>query len=138
MVIKFPFLKVLAVALVIMGCSATIAGGAAQAEAAEPCDLALGAKIFSKCAACHTFDTSGIHGAGPNLNSIIGKPSGSSSGFPYSEAMQAFQRLWTESELDSFLQQPMAAIPGTTMAFGGLAKPHQRAAVICYLAQGAD
>lgn len=116
----------------------TQAGGAVQAAAAEQCDLVLGAKIFSKCAACHTFDASGTHGAGPNLHQVIGKPSGSVAGFPYSEPMQAFQRRWTESELDSFLRQPMVAIPGTTMAFAGLAKAHQRAAVICYLAQGTD
>ena len=126
---KFTFLKGLVLGLTIMVCGVAYAGGAT-----EQCDLVLGAKIFSKCAACHTYDASGTHGAGPNLFGVIGKLSGSSDGFPYSQALQAFQRNWSESELDRFLRQPMAAIPGTTMAFGGIAKPHQRAAVICYLA----
>ncbi len=123
------FGKVLGFVLVLWSSDFSYAGGMDK-----QCDLALGAKIFSKCAACHTFDNSGAHGAGPNLYALIGKPSARSDGFPYSEAMQAFQRRWTESELDMFLKQPMVAIPGTTMAFGGIAKPHQRAAVICYLA----
>lgn len=108
------------------------------ALAVDECDLVLGEKVFSKCAACHHYDASGVHGAGPNLYALLGRTAGTAAGFPYSQAMQNYAKRWTAAELDSFLQQPMAAIPGTTMAFAGLAKPHQRRAVICFLTQGED
>lgn len=108
------------------------------ALAVDECDLALGKKIFIKCAACHSYNASGTHGAGPNLYALLDRTAGTAGGFPYSQAMQNYAKRWTTAELDNFLQQPMAAIPGTTMAFAGLAKPHQRRAVICFLTQGGD
>jgi len=135
---KVSFVSSLAISVVTaiatFACATTYAGVTEHASEIKQCDLVLGAKIFSKCAACHPFDASGTHGVGPNLYAVIGRLSGSSDGFPYSEALQAFERRWTKSELNDFLRQPMAVIPGTTMAFGGITKPHQRAAIICYLA----
>ena len=41
---------------------------------------------------------------------------------------------WSEEQLFTFLTDPRGTIPGTTMAFAGIADPQQRADVIAYLA----
>jgi len=43
--------------------------------------------------------------------------------------------LWTDATLDRFIQKPAAAVPGTTMAYQGMAKPEDRRALIAFLKQ---
>ena len=100
------------------------------------CDIKLGEKIYKKCAACHTRDDDGTHMVGPNLHGVINRMSGSAADFPYSIALMETPRKWTAEALDQFLEKPMSVVPGTSMAFAGIRKPHQRAAVICYLNGG--
>ncbi len=45
---------------------------------------------------------------------------------------------WEAEQLDGFLKNPKAYMPGTTMAFAGLSKPDQRADVVAYLNSLAD
>ena len=45
---------------------------------------------------------------------------------------------WTIEELNSYLKNPRAMVPGTSMAFIGLTKPNERADVIAYLNSLAD
>jgi len=99
----------------------------------DSCDTKTSKKAFAKCAACHSVKEGGATFLGPNLHGIIGRDSGTFEGFPYSPAMIAYQRKWTEKELDKFLQDPMKVVPGTMMAFGGLRKERDRQAVLCYL-----
>ena len=40
---------------------------------------------------------------------------------------------WTAAELESFIADPAAKIPGTTMVAGAIADPAKRQAVIAYL-----
>lgn len=112
---------------------ATMVSAGINAAQSEQCDLKTGQKIFNKCAACHTNDASGSHGAGPNLYGVVGRLSGTAEGFPYSAAFLEAQRQWNVAELDTFLTSPGAAIPGTSMAFSGIRKSHQREAIICFL-----
>ncbi len=99
----------------------------------QTCDITLGEKIFKKCAVCHLRDDSGKHLVGPNLQGVVDKMSGRAADFPYSLAMLEAQRKWTPEALDQFLENPMVVLPGTSMAFAGIRKPHQRAAIVCYL-----
>ncbi|NIB40418.1 c-type cytochrome [Pseudomaricurvus alkylphenolicus] len=105
----------------------------AGAKSSGECDQKLGKKIFGKCAACHTFDNSGSHAAGPNLLGVVGRGIGKIEGFPFSPALSEQGTHWSEAALDKFLANPMKNFPGTTMAFAGIRKEHQRQAVICYL-----
>ncbi len=86
------------------------------------------------CASCHSFNDGGRSGVGPNLYGIVGKNHAQAAGFNYSAANRALaEKPWGYEELNAFLQAPARAMPGTRMAFAGLANNQQRADVIAYL-----
>jgi cytochrome c len=70
---------------------------------------------------------------GPSLYQIVGRESGTVTGFKYSAANQNSDIVWTEENLFTYLENPQASIPGTIMAFPGLRNPQDRADVIAYL-----
>lgn len=92
-----------------------------------------GAKIFKKCATCHTATNGGGNKVGPNLYKIVGKKRASTMGFNYSEAMSKKGGSWVVEDLNLFLTKPKDYVPGTKMGFAGLKKPQDRADVILYL-----
>src|SRR5262249_9842600 len=119
----------------------TPAAGSAQAAAApeEPIETRLasanpekGASIAKKCLACHDLSKGGPNKVGPNLWGVIGRERGEHQGFAYSTAMKSKGGKWTLDDLDPYLKNPRAVVPGTSMAFIGLAKPNERADVIAY------
>ena len=95
-------------------------------------DAADGEQAFAQCAACHSTD--GSNGVGPTLKGIVGRTSASVPGFVYSNAMKHAQVQWTAAQLDKYLTNPQAAVPGNVMPYAGLTDAQQRAALITYLA----
>ena len=95
--------------------------------------LAEGKAAFANCSACHSLEKSAANGAGPNLFGIVGKAAGEVAGFAYSDALKTSGIKWTAAELDSYIANPAAKIPGTTMVAGAIADPVKRQAVITYL-----
>ena len=119
-------------------------GGTGTAEAAggEPvdalsllagADMDAGRKGFKKCKACHTVDEGGKNKVGPNLWNVVGADKAAHADFRYSDALLAMDGNWTYESLDAFLHKPKDYAPGTKMAFAGLKKPRDRAAMILYL-----
>lgn len=120
-----------------------------------------GAKIFkAKCATCHTCNEGGPNKQGPNLFAVMGRQSGSVSGFKcecildltllkqvhepmYShscypcatdtDANKNSGITWTNQTLFDYLQNPKKYIKGTNMAFPGFKKEQDRADVVAYL-----
>jgi len=92
-----------------------------------------GAKIFKKCAACHSIVQGGANKIGPALWSVLGRKAGSVSGYKYSKAMLAHGKPWSFEEMDGFLTKPKDWIKGTKMSFAGLKNAKDRAAVILYM-----
>jgi cytochrome c len=103
---------------------------AAAVAAADPEE---GKKLFRKCAACHSVEPGGGHKIGPNLAGVVGADIARHKDFKYSSALSSLEGTWTKDRLDAFLADPRGDVPGTKMAFPGLADEADRAAVIAYL-----
>ncbi len=67
---------------------------------------------------------------------VVGRPSASVAGYPYSDATKAANKIWDAAALDVYLVKPQAMAPGAKMAFVGLPKAEDRANVIAYLNLG--
>lgn len=122
-------------------------GAADAAKAAEPTaampaapagpgegDAKQGAALFkAKCATCHTCNDGGPNKQGPNLFGVMGRASGTVSGFGYTKANKESGLIWTNQDMFEFLTNPKAKIKGTSMAFPGFKKEKDRNDVIAYL-----
>ena len=111
----------------------TAAAGSSLPDLLKAADPAAGQKIAAKCRACHDFTKGGPNKIGPNLWDIVGAKQAHLDNFSYSDAVKKLGKEWTYEELDKFLTLPKDYAPGTKMAFAGLKKPEERAAVIAYL-----
>lgn len=118
--------------------------GAGAAQAAAPADVPLpqllaaasvekGAAAAKKCAACHNFVEGAGAKVGPDLYAVVNRPIASAEGFAYSAALKAHGGTWTFEELNAFIKNPKADIPGTAMGFAGIAKDTERADLLVYL-----
>ena len=87
---------------------------------------------FAPCAACHTVKP-GQNRLGPTLYQVVGHKKASVAGFAYSPAMKAQKGVWSEAELDAYIANPRAKVPGTRMIYAGMADPAKRARLIAWL-----
>ncbi|MDB4154781.1 cytochrome c family protein [Candidatus Pelagibacter sp.] len=101
-------------------------------------DIAVGEKVFKKCAACHSIIKGGKNNIGPALWNVVGRKTGTVIDYKYSKALASFDKEWTFEELNGYLIKPAKWIKGTKMAFAGLRKEKDRASVIKYLNQNSD
>jgi len=92
-----------------------------------------GAKVFKKCAACHSIKEGGANKIGPALWGVLGRAAGSVPGYKYSKAMAAHGKNWSFEEMNGFLIKPKDWIKGTKMSFAGLKNAKDRAAIILYM-----
>ncbi|UWP88532.1 c-type cytochrome [Aliiroseovarius crassostreae] len=96
-------------------------------------DAEKGAKVWSKCKACHKLED-GANGTGPHLYGLIDRPIASIDGFGYSDALAGLAGSnWTAEELNIWLTDPKGYAPGNKMTFKGLKKDTDRANLIAYL-----
>jgi cytochrome c len=112
-----------------------VAGLSAPTAALADGDAVAGAKVFKKCAACHTA-TESKNKVGPYLMGIIDRPVASVEGYKYSPAMIAHATevpKWDVEALKTYLHDPKGVVKGTKMAFAGLKKDDEIENVIAYL-----
>ena len=97
-----------------------------------------GAKIFSKCKACHSITKGGGNKIGPALWGVLGRKAGSLPDYKYSKAMIAYGKSWSFEEMNGFLTKPKEWVKGTKMSYAGLKNAKERAALILYMNENTD
>ena len=58
-------------------------------------DLAVGEKVFKKCAACHSIVKGGKNAIGPALYNVVGRKVGAVEDYKYSKALTAYDKNWS-------------------------------------------
>jgi cytochrome c len=107
----------------------------ASVPAAHAADPVAGEKVFKRCLACHMVGEDAKIRVGPVLNGLIGRKAGSYAGFKYTEANKNSGLTWDEPTLTTYLKNPRAMIPGTSMTFAGIKKVEEIEDLIAYLKQ---
>jgi cytochrome c len=93
-------------------------------------DAVRGKEAFKKrCGWSHDLDRTK---EGPMLRKIFGHRSGSTAGFPYSDAVKSSRLTWDEQALDKWLEDPEKLIPNNDMA-ARVPDAADRANIIAYL-----
>jgi cytochrome c len=118
-------------------------GGAVAAVPLETllaaADPAKGAATFKKCTSCHTNNSGGANGIGPNLFGVVGRGIGKAAGFGYSPDIAGHSGSWDFASLNEWLTSPKKFASGTKMSFAGLGNAEDRANLIVYLnSQGSN
>lgn len=96
-------------------------------------DVSRGEQIAKTCATCHAFEKGRPTKVGPDLWGVVGRAKASVPNFAYSAAMKSQKGDWTIDDLNIYLKNPKAMVPGTNMNFGGIASAKQRADLIAWL-----
>jgi cytochrome c len=92
-----------------------------------------GQSVFRRqCSACHATEP-GQNKIGPSIAGVAGKKAASAPGFAYSDALKGANLTWTDDNLEKYLADPKAVVPGGKMVFAGLKSPADAKAVVDYL-----
>lgn len=90
------------------------------------------------CRQCHV-TREGDHRLGPSLHGVVGREAGSVSGFPYSSAMENADLVWDAENLDRYIENPDAVVPGHNMKpYSGISDREERAKIIAHLQSASD
>jgi cytochrome c len=108
---------------------------AATIGSANAQDLAAGEQSFRKCSPCHSVGEDAKNKVGPVLNGLEGRKSGTIADYSYSEANKKAEIVWSAATFKDYIQNPMAKVPGTKMAFAGIKNEAEIANLWAYLAQ---
>lgn len=93
-------------------------------------DAVRGRRLYDeRCSACHSVQSDRV---GPRHQGVFGRRVGSVSGYAYSPALQRSSLMWTAANLDAWLRDPEAFIPGQKMGYS-VADVRDRADLIAYL-----
>ncbi|MSP44778.1 MAG: cytochrome c family protein [Xanthobacteraceae bacterium] len=106
-----------------------------MANAAKAQDLAAGEQSFRKCGPCHSVGADARNKIGPVLNGLDGRKSGTVAEYSYSEANKKADITWSDATFKDYIQNPMAKVPGTKMAFAGIKNETEIANLWAYLKQ---
>ncbi len=89
--------------------------------------------FLTQCANCHQVDNDNKHLIGPDLGGVFGRKIGSAPGYRYSNALADLSGEWDDQALRSFLKNPRAFAPGTTMDFEGLSDNGDLDRMVAYI-----
>jgi cytochrome c len=93
-------------------------------------DVRRGEKVYEiRCIACHSIDSNRV---GPAHRVVFGRQAGTVPGYDYSAALRSSALVWNSVNLDRWLTNPEALIPGQKMGYF-VSDPRDRADLIAYL-----
>jgi cytochrome c len=69
------------------------------------------------------------------LNGLDGRKSGTVADYSYSDANKQADITWSEASFKDYIQNPMAKVPGTKMAFAGIKNDKEIGDLWAYLKQ---
>jgi cytochrome c len=111
---------------VIIGIALLYVAGHVRAEG----DANRGQQLYgSRCIGCHSIDS---HRVGPAHQGVFGRRVGTAPGYVYSEALMNSTIIWTAQNLEQWLSDPEAVMPGQKMWYS-VSDPTDRADLIAYL-----
>jgi cytochrome c len=85
------------------------------------------------CASCHSVEPQGGIKTGPTLWGVVSRDKASMANMRYSEALLAWQGVWTYEDLNKYLLGPMLTTPGVLMEIPGVPDETERVDLIAYL-----
>ncbi len=97
-------------------------------------DAARGAQLYRGCEDCHSIEKNEV---GPKHQGVVGRAAGSVPDYNYSLALKNSNILWTEENLDKWLTNPQAFVPGAKM-FYKVNRAQDRADLIAFLKERAQ
>lgn len=103
-----------------------VAGLEAEGMPAARADLAH--DILTSCNECHSY-VGNVHGAGPSLHNLIGRPVAGTAFAGYSSALRQAGGAWDSARLTQYLTDPEGFAPGTLMTGLGIGDPQAAADV---------
>jgi cytochrome c len=92
-------------------------------------------RIFftSYCSRCHFIEPEKGRKIGQNLWGVVGRDKASLSEEGYSDALRAWEGVWSYEDLNVFLSGPMVTTPGVFMEIPGVQDETERVNLIAYL-----
>ena len=95
--------------------------------------VAGGDTAAKKCIVCHSVSANGPLRVAPGLWGIVGADKARAGWYAYSPALAEAEGNWTEDDLDKYLTNPSAYLPGTKKTITGIADAGERGKIIDYL-----
>ncbi len=112
----------------------------ATAQVAQPLPVLLAKADIHKgqadtkvCQACHNFEKGAGAKVGPPLYGVVGRQVATIANFDYSSALKGKGGDWSLDDINKFITNPKAYLPGTKMGFAGEENPEKRADILAYL-----
>ena len=124
---QFKKVRILSLALHLL----TGTTASAQSTTSTLGDPVRGQSLYQACMGCHSLDDNDV---GPKHRGVVGRRAGTIPDYAYSPALKASGLTWDTANLDRWLTNPQALVPGAKMYFS-IANPRSRADLIAYLAQ---
>ncbi len=93
-----------------------------------------GARVYRKCAMCHSLVVDGPRRSGPYFAGLFGRRAGSVPGYKYSSALDGADFTWDATTLRALFDQgPDVFLPGTKMPLQRIPDDAQLTALIDYM-----
>lgn len=92
-------------------------------------------QALASCSVCHRIHADGPEMSGPPLWGIVDADKARSRWFGYSPALAKATGTWTPSEIDAYIADPVAYLPGTTKTLSQVRDADERKRVVDALQQ---